>query len=84
MIDGKDIFVQMNGEWIPAKEYDLSVQININPKLFYQVWDIETLQRLLASAIEKEEYEIAKVINVILVSKKKKDENKRGNTATKG
>ena len=66
MMEGKDIFVKMNGEWIPAKEYEIKVNLSVEPEVFYKVWDKETQQRLLDSAIEKEEYETAGIINKVM------------------
>lgn len=69
MVEGKPIFVRMGKEdnWIPATEYELNVEV-VGPSLeaFFKVWDQETQQRLLDSAIEKENYEQAKIIHGVM------------------
>ena len=66
---GKPIYVKVMGEWVPATEVDLGCRIAGDPEAWFHVWDIETLQTLLDSAIEKENYEQAGLINKVLQTK---------------
>ncbi|KKL26349.1 hypothetical protein LCGC14_2396200, partial [marine sediment metagenome] len=62
----KDIFVLMNGKWVPANEIDFNIKV---PEVFFKVWDVEVLQALLDSAIKNEEYETAAVLHNVMKEK---------------